>query len=317
MKMKYALPRLLLTIYLLALTLSACSQSPSAGSGQENHFRPSGSPASPAADNRGGDQLSIRQGQFFTYAVPPGWRVAEDGQFAVVLIAPDNAAVTIMAGNSGLPANYPPAQYVYEKLQAGGYTQLQLSQPRQGTPIAGCQYAYTFDYTYWVSGVSCRGQATCSVAPSYDMCTMIVSCAASQASQWPSYAAWLPQVAGQVAATNGAAFGMRGIMQQNLNNSTAYAEAARQYREWSQRNWQQVTDQRNASQDRNNQQFRENLGAVQSYTNPYDSRRIELPTTHSYYWIDRQGNTWGTDDPGENPNIGSTQEWVRMQPTQP
>ncbi|MDX2247981.1 MAG: hypothetical protein SF052_14445 [Bacteroidia bacterium] len=274
-----------------------------------NTFDPSAS----SSRNTGGSQLSIRQGQFFSYALPPGWRVMEDGQFAVVLVAPDNAAVTIMVGNSGLPLNYPPAQYLYERLMAAGYTNLQLSQPRQGTPVAGCQYAYTFDYTYSVNGVPCRGQATCSVAPSYDMCTMIATCAASQNNQWASYASWLPQVAGQVAATNGAAFGMRGIMQQNLQNSTAYGEAARQYREWSQQNWQQVTDQRNQSQDRNNQQFRENLGGVQTYTNPYDSRAVELPTTHSYYWINRQGTTWGTNDPSENPNNGSTQEWVRMQ----
>ncbi|MEZ4829036.1 MAG: hypothetical protein R3C61_22525 [Bacteroidia bacterium] len=263
--------------------------------------------------NGGGGQLSIRQGQFFTYAVPPGWRVAEDGQFAVVLVAPDNAAVTIMVGNSGLPVNYPPGQYVYEKLMGAGYSQLQLGQPRQGTPVKGCQYAYTFDYTYNVNGVPCRGQATCSVAPSYDVSTMVVTCAASQSNQWASYASWLPQVAAQFSANNGAAFGMRGIMQQNLQNSIAFGEAAKQYREWSQQNWQQVTDQRNQSQDRNNYQFRENIGGVQTYTNPYDSRAVQLPATYNYYWVNRQGATWGTNNPGENPNDGSTQEWIRME----
>ncbi|MEZ4773318.1 MAG: hypothetical protein R3D00_09055 [Bacteroidia bacterium] len=308
---------ILLIVALIAI--AGCAQTNSSNTYAEND-----SPNIPAdmntsdfsrqsSGNGNGGQLTIRQGQFFTYAVPPGWRVSEDGQFAVVLVAPDNAAVTIMVGNSGMPVNYPPGQYLYEKLIAGGYTNLQLSQPRQGTPVTGCQYAYTFDYTYSVNGVPCRGQATCSVAPSYDAATMVVTCAASQASQWQSYASWLPQVAAQFSANNGAAFGMRGIMQQNLQNSTAYGEAARQYREWSQQNWQQVTDQRNQSQDRNNQQFRENLGAVQSYTNPYDSRSVELPTTHSYYWVNRQGTTWGTNDPGENPNVGSTQEWMRMQ----
>ncbi len=57
-------------------------------------------------------------------------------------------------------------------------------------------------------------------------------------------------VADQVSALNGAAFGMRGVMQQNLQNFVAYGEAARQYRDWSQKNWQQTTDARNASQDR-------------------------------------------------------------------
>ncbi len=311
-------------LFALLLPFSGCGPSdsssttePAAKLGGEHTQEMNLSPSSASQRDQDSGQLSIRQGQFFTYALPPGWRVAEDGQFAVVLIAPDNAALTIMVGNSGMPANYPPGQYVYEKLAAAGYQNLQLSQPRQGTPIAGCQYAYTFDYTYAVNGVPCRGQATCSVAPSYDMCTMVVSAAAAQSHQWNDYASWLPQVASQVSATSGAAFGMRGIMQQNLQNSTAYGEAARQYREWSQKNWQKVTDQRNASQDRNHQQFRENLGAVQSYVNPYDQRTIELPTAHSYYWVNRQGKTWGSNNPGDDPNQGSTQEWVRMPKSQP
>jgi hypothetical protein len=65
---------------------------------------------------------------------------------------------------------------------------------------------------------------------------MALTAALSTADQWGGYASWLPQVADQVSATNGAAFGMRGIMQQNLQNSKAFGEAARQYRDWSQKN---------------------------------------------------------------------------------
>ncbi len=106
---------------------------------------------------------------------------------------------------------------------------------------------------------------------------MAVTAALSEARQWQGYSSWLPLVAAQVSARNGAAFGMRGIMAQNLQNSTEYARAAQEYRNWSQRNWQGVTDQRNASQDRNNQQFREALGNVQTYSDPRDaSKPIEL-----------------------------------------
>jgi len=31
----------------------------------------------------------IRQGQCFSYALPPDWQVAEDGAFALTLMAPD------------------------------------------------------------------------------------------------------------------------------------------------------------------------------------------------------------------------------------
>lgn len=101
-------------------------------------------------------------------------------------------------------------------------------------------------------------------------------------------------------------------------NSTAYAEAARQYREWSQRNWQQVTADRNASQDRKNFHVRENLGAIQTYVNPYDTRvPLELPTTYPYFWIDRQGNVLGTNDPSADLNSGSNAEWKQMQRHRP
>jgi hypothetical protein len=102
-------------------------------------------------------------------------------------------------------------------------------------------------------------------------------------------------------------------MAQNLQNSTAYAQAAREYREWSQANWNQVVAGRGASQDKNNFQFRENIGAVQTYTNPYDTRApLELPTTYKYYWVNPQGTIAGTDDPGVNPNSGSTVEWRQL-----
>jgi hypothetical protein len=146
---------------------------------------------------------------------------------------------------------------------------------------------------------------------------MAMTAALSEGSQWNGYASWLPLVAEQISASNGAAFGRRGIMAQNLRNSTAYAEAAQKYRDWSQKNWQEVVDGRNKSTDKRNDQFRENLGGVQSYQNPFgDSGPVQLPTTHKYIWRDAQGNYAATDDPSVNPNTGSTREWRRMTPVQ-
>jgi hypothetical protein len=145
-----------------------------------------------------------------------------------------------------------------------------------------------------------------------------MTAALAEASQWPGYASWLPLVAEQIAATSGAAFGRRGIMAQNLTNSAAYAEAARQYREWSRRTWQQVADDRTTSQDRKAYQVRENLGGVQTYVNPFGtSAPVQLPTTYKYYWRDDQGSHLGSNDPSANPNVGSTTEWKQMPPYNP
>ncbi|OUL21037.1 hypothetical protein BV378_27655 [Nostoc sp. RF31YmG] len=261
--------------------------------------------------------LSMRRGQYFNYVVPSGWRVVEDGQFAVVLFSPDNAALTIMVGNSGLPANYNPWQFVYEKLLAMQPYELRIGQPRPAQPIAGCTVAYEFDYIYSFNGIPCRGIAKCNVAYSYNMCTMVMTCAASHESQWANYASWLPQIAGQVTATNGAAFGIQGIMAQNIEISLAEGQRLREYREWSERTWEEVNRQRSQSVDRQNVQFRENLGNVSTWTNPYGYANVELPTSHNYFWMNRQGQIYGTNDPSENPNIGSTQEWARMNRYQP
>jgi hypothetical protein len=211
--------------------------------------------------------MDVRSGRFFKFAVPAGWRVQEEGQFAVVLVAPDNAALTVMTGNTGLPANYPPGQFLQDKLRQLQVQNIQTGPVSLARPMAGCTTAWQVDYTYSVNGVPCNGVAKVSIAPSYDMCSMVVTLAASQSSQWAGYASWLPEAAEQVAALNGAAFGARGVMQQNLANSVNLGEQARQNREWSAATWAEVNRGRAASQDRNNEQFRETLGNVQSYTN--------------------------------------------------
>lgn len=277
--------------------------------------RPVAMEATGSATNRppAGD-LRIGQGRFFSFALPPGWRVGEDGQFALTLLSPDNSALTLMVGNAGFPIHYAPGRFAYDKLSQMQVQNLQMSQARQARPAAGFQQAAEFDVSYVSRGMAYRGVAKVSVSPAYDTQTMALTAALAPADQWAGYASWLPQIADQLSATNGGAFGMRGIMQQNLQNSVAFGEAARPYRDWSQKNWQQVTDDRNASQDRRNFAVRENLGGVQTFSNPFGtSQPIEMPMTHKYYWRDRQGNMVGTDDPGANPNNGSTGDWRRME----
>ncbi len=273
-------------------------------------LRESAAAANPAQPT---GELRIGQGRFFSFALPPTWRVGEDGQFALTLVAPDNKAMTVMVGNSGMPLNHPAARFAFDKLSAMQPQNLQLGQARPARPAAGFRQAVEFDVAYSARGVAYRGVAKVSVTPAYDSATMAMTAALSAADQWGGYASWLPQVADQVSALNGAAFGMRGVMQQNLQNSAAYGEAARQYRDWSQKNWQQVTDARNASQDRRNFAVRENLGGVQTFANPYGTPPVELPMTHKYYWTDAQGRVVGTDDPSVNPNQGSTGEWRKME----
>ena len=258
--------------------------------------------------------LQIMQGRFFTYVLPEGWKLGEDGQFALTMTAPDGKALTLMVGNAGLFPNTMPGQFVYDKMMGIRPENLQVGQGQPCDPIAGFQSAYVFPISYSIGGVPCKGQAKCHLAPYYGGVTMAMTAALSEASQWNGYSSWLPMVADQIAAHDGAAFGMRGVMQQNIDNSRAYAEAAKKYREWSQQNWQAVTDDRNNTQDRQQKEFRENIGAVQTYSNPYDSHQpLELTTQYQYFWIDNKGTILGSNDPSVNPNHGSTSEWKKME----
>jgi len=258
--------------------------------------------------------LQIMRGQYFSYVLPEGWKLGEDGQFALSIIAPDQKALTLMVGNSGLFPNYTPYQFVYDKMMALRPDNLQVGNGQAVNPIVGFQQAYAFPVNYMIGGVPCQGLAKCHVAPYYGGQTMAMTAALSEGKQWAGYSSWLPLIADQISAHDGAAFGMRGVMQQNIDNSQVYAEAAKQYREWSQQNWQAVTDDRNATQDRQQKEIRENLGAVQTYNNPYDNRQpLELTTQYQCYWIDQKGTILGSNDPSINPNQGSTSTWKQME----
>lgn len=257
--------------------------------------------------------LRIMRGSYFSYVLPEGWKLGEDGQYALSIVAPDQKALTLMVGNAGLLPGMTPGQYVHDKLMAIRPENLQIGAGKSCTPIAGFQYAFAFPIMYSIGGVPCQGTAKCHAAPYYGGVTMVMTAALSEAKQWPGYSSWLPLIADQISALDGAAFGMRGVMQQNIDNSRAYADAAREYREWSQHNWQEVTNDRNASVDHQQKEFRENIGAVQTFNNPYKSEHpLELTTQYQYYWIDQQGRILGSNDPSINPNQGSTSEWRKM-----
>src|SRR5882757_2466359 len=93
-------------------------------------------PVSSASSSSAAD-LRIARGQYFSYALPEGWRVGEDGQFALTIVSPDNKAIAVLVGNAGYPPNYSPARFVYEKLMALRPENLQIGQPRPASPVGG------------------------------------------------------------------------------------------------------------------------------------------------------------------------------------
>jgi hypothetical protein len=253
------------------------------------------------------------QTRFFRFLVPPGWRLADEGQFAIALVAPDSCAVTVLTGNAGLPPWTHPLQFLGERLAQGGATAIQLGPPRPAPPIAGFAQAIECDYVYLIGSVPCQGLASVSISPG-PILTMAACWAASTSQQWPAYAPWLPSVARSVVVIDGAAFGLRAVVQQDRADTVAFGEAVRQQLEHVQVQWDGVTRDRWASQDHQHAAFRDNLAASRVYTNPYGYPEATLSSQYAYYWIDRLGRIVGTNDPSHDPNVGAPGDWTRMTP---
>lgn len=262
--------------------------------------------------------LGVHQGPCFRFAVPVGWQVVENGQFAVSLRSPEQDAVTLMVGNAGLPLHCSPGQYLGDQLARMQLEGLRLSPPRPAPPVLGFPHAWDHDAEYAYQGVPCRGLAKVSAAPSYDSVTLVVTWAASHAARWPHYGGWLPQAAAQVELTHPAAFGMQALAQQNLANSIALRDQAQQVREWSQARWAEVTREREASQAANQFAFGQALQGVERFDDPTRQRQVDLPANNSVYWVHpATGQIVGHPDPSFDPRTPGDVDWQRMPRSRP
>jgi hypothetical protein len=52
---------------------------------------------------------------------------------------------------------------------------------------------------------------------------------------------------------------------------------------------------------------------VETYRNPYEDRPVQLPSGYDGVWVSRSGEYLLSNQPGFDPNAGSTAEWRRME----
>jgi len=69
----------------------------------------------------------------------------------------------------------------------------------------------------------------------------------------------------------------------------------------------------NESQDRISRSYTEYIRGVETYRDPYGNRSIQLPSGYDGVWANRSGEYVLTNQPGFNPNTGSTAEWQRIE----
>lgn len=107
-----------------------------------------------------------------------------------------------------------------------------------------------------------------------------------------------------------------GMWQQNVMASIQSAGRlsryiAQTYDEISTMN-RQAWENYQATSDRVNQQFSEQIRGVETYQNPFASHPVELPSGYQEVWANAKGEYVLSDNPTFNPNVGSTQNWQRL-----
>ena len=103
-------------------------------------------------------------------------------------------------------------------------------------------------------------------------------------------------------------------LQQQLANDVAFGQLLTQYRSESARLQQQVTAERQASEDHQAQLEREILGGVQTYNDPVNNGLVELPVGWKTYWENANGEYVAVDQPGFDPNTLNDGTWQRLTP---
>ncbi len=258
------------------------------------------------------------QGSHFSYLLPPGWSVGEEGPFALVLRSADMLAGVIIFGQSGLMSAMSPEQFAHQAM--AGVMRLApdvgLFESRPMQPQPGYSHAAMMQTTYTVQGpmgpVPVQGVVFSNVAPGYGSCSGVLALASSAAHLWPSYRDWLPQVALSARNTGPNAYGSTSMGQVMHGIAAHEGQANADYRAWSQANWQAVTDDRWASDQRRLQALDPMLTGQQWQADPYGGQDLRRSTTPASIWVSRDGREVHSQDPSFDPRTPYDPDWRRV-----
>jgi hypothetical protein len=71
-------------------------------------------------------------------------------------------------------------------------------------------------------------------------------------------------------------------------------------------------NQREAVNDSISNQFSQYVRGVDNYYNPIEGTNVELPTGYNNVWVNGSGDYVLSDNPNYNPNVGSNQNFQRL-----
>ena len=264
-------------------------------------------------------RTQIVQGRNFTYVLPAGWRVGEEGNHALVLQAQDLSAGVIVYGVSGFGQNLTPPQFAYNAIinNLRLAPDVRISNPTPIQPMPGYTAAAVMDIAYTKQGPQgpqrIVGLVISNVVSVYARSDAVVTLMLALDSHWSAVHSWLPQVALQALNTGPNPFGRTAMSGQILNDTVRQREAYGQYLNWSQANWAGVVANRAASLDRQAQANGETLTGQYWGKNPYTGNPERYSTTPTVIWVHRDGRQVTSSNSTFDPRTPTDTDWRRVQ----
>jgi hypothetical protein len=102
-------------------------------------------------------------------------------------------------------------------------------------------------------------------------------------------------------------------IQQQMADTVAFGKALEAYRNEINALQQQVTAERQASEDRMAELRGQTLEGVQSYSDPVNGGLVQLPVGWDEYWVNEQGEYLASDVPGFDPNTMNDGVWQQLE----
>jgi hypothetical protein len=262
----------------------------------------------------------MRRGPNFTHPLPQGWVVGEEGNHALVLWAPDYSAGVFVYGLSGFMQPMSCDQFAYfcltQSMRMAG--ELQFARMTPVAPAQGFGQAAAIDVTFRfqlappLGGVPAQGVVFSNVATGYQQMNGFIALAWAMPPAWPAHEQWLPGVALQACNTGPNPFGATGVNMVNQANTAAMGQAWANYQDWSQRTWDEVSRERWASQERQQQAMDPMLTGQFWGQDPYGNGPQRYAATPAVIWVDPYGRQVTSDDPSFDPRTPFDQDWRRV-----
>jgi hypothetical protein len=258
------------------------------------------------------------RGPNFTYMLPPGWFVAEEGKYSLALRSQDFRAGINIFGQSGMMYSVPPDQYAYQVMTSiMGLTNVQFGQVHPIQPMPGCTEAVKIEVLYPVmmqnGSFTAKGIVVSNVATGYNQCDAVMTLVATDVALWIQYQSWLPQVGLAACNTGPDPYGrssmhsvINGIAIQDHKAYTAYAQ-------WSNSLWQQVVSDQNALTTNQQDTMGSILTGQEWVEDPYAGTPRRQATAPAVIWISRDGRQIASHDPSYDPRTPSDSDWRKIQ----